>query len=71
MLPRVDRGPTRKITAILPADLLERAQQGTGRGIPETLVHVLEEYVRRQRLRELAGLAGAVEFELDLEQTRR
>lgn len=62
---------TQKVTALLPAALLERAQRSTGRGVTVTLVHVLEEYDRRARLHELAGLAGSIEFDLDLEQTRQ
>ena len=61
----------RKITANLPAKLLERAQETTGLGITETLVAGLEELERSRKRSALRMLRGKVRFELDLAKTRR
>jgi hypothetical protein len=63
--------PIKKITANLPAKLLERAQQATGLGITETLVAGLEELERSRKRSALRALRGRVRFELDLSRTRR
>lgn len=61
----------KKITANIPAKLLERAQSLTGLGITETLVAGLEELDRARKRSALRGLRGKIRFELDLEKTRR
>jgi hypothetical protein len=61
----------RKITANIPAELLERAQRATGLGITETLVAGLEELQRTQKRSALRALRGRVKIELDLEATRQ
>jgi hypothetical protein len=61
----------KKITANIPAKLLQRAQAETGLGITETLVAGLEELERSRKRSALRGLQGKVRFELDLEKTRR
>lgn len=61
----------KKITANIPARLLERAQQTTGLGITETLIAGLEELERSHQRSALRGLRGRVRFELDLEKARR
>jgi hypothetical protein len=63
--------PIKKITANLPAKLLERAQATTGLGITETLVAGLEELERSRKRSALRALRGKVRFDLDLEKTRR
>lgn len=63
--------PIKKITANLPAKLLERAQATTGLGITETLVAGLEELERSRKRSALRALRGKVRFELDVEKTRR
>jgi hypothetical protein len=63
--------PVKKITANIPAKLLERAQAMTGLGITETLVAGLEELERGRKRSALRTLRGKVRFELDLEKTRR
>jgi hypothetical protein len=63
--------PVKKITANLPAELLERAQQLTGLGITETIVAGLAELERSHERSALRSLRGRVAFELDLEKTRR
>ena len=61
----------KKITANLPAKLLERAQGTTGLGITETLIAGLEELERSRKRSALRLLRGKLRFELDLEKTRR
>ena len=61
----------KKITANLPAGLLERAQEVTGLGITETLVAGLQELERSRKRSALRMLRGKVRFELDLAKTRR
>jgi hypothetical protein len=63
--------PVKKITANIPAKLLQRAQESTGLGITETLVAGLEELERSRKRSALRLLRGKVKFELDLEKTRR
>ena len=61
----------KKITANIPARLLEQAQEATGLGITETLVAGLEELERARKRSALRMLRGKVRFELDLGKTRR
>ena len=61
----------KKITANIPAKLLEKAQGTTGLGITDTLIAGLEELERSRRRSALRSLRGRVKFELDLEKTRR
>ena len=63
--------PVKKITANIPAKLLRKAQDTTGLGITDTLIAGLEELERSHRRSVLRGLRGRVEFDLDLESTRR
>ena len=63
--------PVKKITANIPAKLLERAQEATGLGITETLVAGLEELERRRKRSALRLLSGKVRIELDLQKSRR
>lgn len=61
----------KKVTANLPAKLLERAQDVTGLGITETLIAALEELERSRKRSALRSLKGKVRFELDLSKTRK
>jgi hypothetical protein len=63
--------PVKKITANIPAKLLERAQRTTGMGITETLIAGLEELERANKRSALRTLRGRIAFDLDLEETRR
>jgi predicted XRE-type DNA-binding protein len=65
------RESVRKITANIPAKLLEQAQASTGLGITETLVAGLLELERKSKRSALRGLRGQVRIELNLERTRR
>ena len=61
----------KKITANLPAKLLERAQGTTGLGITETLIAGLEELERSRKRSALRQLRGKLRFDLDLDKSRR
>lgn len=63
--------PVKKITANIPAQLLERARGTTGLGITETLIAGLQELERSRQRSALRGLRGRIKFELDVEKTRR
>ncbi len=62
---------TKKVTINVPEDALERAMQITGKGITDTLVEGLREIERRRDRSALRKLRGRVQFDLDLERTRR
>jgi rRNA-processing protein FCF1 len=61
----------KKITANIPAKLLERAQHTTKLGITETLIAGLEELERSHKRSALRALRGRVRFDLDLEKSRQ
>lgn len=61
----------RKITAILPADLLEAAQNATGAGVTETLRQGLEGLKRQAFGRMMIELRGKLDFSgFDLDELR-
>lgn len=62
---------TQKVTAHLPVDLLQRAQEVTGQGVTETLKRGLEELTTADAYRRLRALRGKVKFSIDLEELRR
>ncbi len=55
----------RRVTVNLPADLLERAQRLTGKGITETLIDGLREIERGHKISALRKLKGKISFDLD------
>ena len=60
----------RRITANLPADLLDQATAVTGKGITETLIEGLE-FVRRSRAYAKAQtMRGKVHLQIDREESR-
>lgn len=61
---------TRRVTANLPIDLLEKAQRVTGEGITETLVQGLELVRRSAAADKAARLKGRLELEVDLAVSR-
>ncbi len=63
--------PVKKITANLPAKLLQRAQGTTGLGITETLIAGLEELERSRKRSALRLLRGTLRVDLDLGKTRQ
>jgi hypothetical protein len=63
-------GAVRRITANLPAHLLEEAMKASSKGITETLVEGLE-MVRRRRAFQLAeALRGKLHLKIDLDESR-
>ena len=62
----VSSRPIRKITANLPADLLDRACRTTGKGITDTLVDGLELVRRSAAANKAARLRGKVQLKIDL-----
>jgi hypothetical protein len=61
----------RKITAILPADLLASAQSYTGEGVTETLRIALERLSRETFYSRMRELRGKVVLAADLDDLRR
>lgn len=66
--PRAPR--TRRVTANLPIELLEKARGVTGEGITETLVRGLELVRRSAAASRARSLRGKLTLELDLEGSR-
>ena len=60
----------RRITANLPADLLDAAQKATGKGITETLVEGLEQIRRRRAMERVLALKGKVRLKIDIDELR-
>jgi hypothetical protein len=60
----------RRITANLPADLLDAAMEVTGRGITETLVEGLERVARRRAYEKVMALRGKVHLAIDIDELR-
>ena len=58
--------PTRRVTANLPVDLLDRACRVTGKGITETLVTGLGLVKRTAAAGKAARLRGRLRLKLDL-----
>ena len=60
----------RRITANLPEDLLDAAQEVTGKGITETLIEGLEQVKRRRFYERALRLRGKLQLDVNLEETR-
>ena len=60
----------RRISANLPAALLEDARRTTGKGITETLVDGLELVRRSAAARKAARLKGHLHLRIDIEASR-
>jgi hypothetical protein len=61
---------TRRITANIPDDLLEAAQEVTGKGITETLVEGLEQLRRRRLHNKVMALRGKIHLDVDIDEIR-
>ena len=61
---------TRRVTANLPEDLLEKAMEVTGQGITETLVEGLEQLRRRRFYEKLRQLKGKIHLNVDIDEAR-
>jgi len=60
----------RRITANLPEDLLDAAQEVTGKGITETLIEGLEQVKRRRFYERALRLRGKLQLDVNLEEAR-
>ncbi len=69
MRPR-GRLPTRRVTANLPVQLLDRACRVTGKGITATLVEGLELVRRSAAAAKARSLAGKLRLDVDIEASR-
>lgn len=61
----------RKITAMLPEELLKRALKASGEGITPTLRKGLELVAAKQAYRSLLRLKGKFDLKVDLDELRR
>jgi hypothetical protein len=61
---------TRRVTANLPRNLLDAAQEVTGKGITETLIEGLEQVQRRRFYERAMKLRGKVRLDINLEESR-
>lgn len=60
----------RRVTANLPANLLESAMRATGKGITDTIVEGLEHIKRRHFYEKLMALRGKTHFDTDVDDLR-
>lgn len=58
-------GEMRKITAFIPADLMEGSQKITGEGVSETLREALRQMNHAWACRELLGMMGKIDLEVE------
>jgi hypothetical protein len=56
---------TRRVTANLPAELLQKATELTGSGITETLVEGLESLLKKETLTKAKKLQGKIRIQAD------
>jgi hypothetical protein len=61
---------TRRVTANLPAELLDAAMEVTGRGITETLVEGLAQVQRRRFYERAQALRGKIKLDIDVDEVR-
>lgn len=61
----------KKITVMLPKDLIARALHASGAGITETLRRGLQLVAAKDAYQGLLGLKGKVDLRLDLAESRR
>lgn len=61
----------KKITAHVPADLLESATRSSGLGVTEAVREGLKLLARKQAYEELRKLRGKIHFDIDLKELRK
>lgn len=66
----LDAMTIQRITANLPRELLEEAQEATGRGITETLVQGLKMIQQSGAYRLAKNLKGKLDLSIDLDESR-
>ena len=62
---------SKKVTVVLPADLLERATMATGKGITPTIREGLEAMAASHAYEGLRRLRGKVKLSINLDELRR
>jgi hypothetical protein len=60
----------RRVTANIPAELLEVAMQATGKGLTATLIEGLEHLRRRRAYARALELRGKLQLDVDLDASR-
>jgi hypothetical protein len=60
----------RKVTMMLPADLIDRAMKVTGKGLTPTVRESLEQTARSDVYERLRALRGKLKIDLDLDRLR-
>jgi len=63
-------GEMRKITAILPADLVDSAMMVSGNGLTETIRQALRDYNHHAASQRILGMRGKLKFEMDWRELR-
>jgi len=61
----------KKVTVVLPADLLERATLATGKGITPTIREGLEAMAAAHSFEAMRRLRGKVKLSIDVDRLRR
>jgi hypothetical protein len=60
-----------KVTALVPVNLLHKAQAATGKGITETIKIALSQLAHANAYENLRKMRGKVKFSIDLEDLRK
>jgi hypothetical protein len=63
-------GDMRKITANLPANLVDSAMEISGTGLTETLREALRDYNHHAASQRMLGMRGKLKFEMDWRELR-
>ena len=63
--------PEKKVTVMLPEDLLERALKASGEGITPTLRKGLELVAAKDVYKKLLKLKGRIDPRIDLDESRK
>jgi len=61
---------TRRVTANLPEDLLDRAMEVTGEGITQTIIEGLEQIRRRRAYEKFMALKGKIQLDINIDELR-
>jgi hypothetical protein len=61
----------RKITVMLPENLVDRATRATGVGLTPTIRHGLESVIAAKAFADARALRGKIKFSLDFDALRR
>jgi hypothetical protein len=61
----------RKVTLLLPEDLIDQATKATGEGITPTIRRGLQNVIAAEALNRVRKLRGTVKFSIDFDALRR